>query len=1084
MPLKSQKNDKNYFFPKRIFNYLAYSIGLNKIKNVRLLKDTFELTEKKRLIRIKYSEVNNIGMSGIFLKSIYFQTKSKKYQFRWLSKKQAWTLLVLYNNLEKNAWLEKYKIHKTEINILNKWLKEIDNQSIYQRESVFSYNILRSKELLQKFNSRIPKLLASSSEAKQISKIREFVNERKDDRNEINEDYITNEIDNQTKLFDTIEKNPLTDEQRRSVVIDEDANLVIASAGSGKTSVIVAKTAWLINKKLRKPKNILLLAFARDAKIEMSERLAERIEHPDIEDVNVHTFHSIGLEIISQATGNKPSLSKLADDELALLNFIKLTIGKKLEDETYKNVITKWFSEFFAPYASQFDFDNLGQYWEYLDKNNIRSLKGEKLKSFEECEIANFLYLNGINYVYESDYEHKTSNVKRRQYKPDFYLTDYNIYLEHLGLRGFGRTAPYVNRKEYLQTLRWKRELHKKHDTKLIETFSCEKVQGILLNNLRKKLLNLGVKFNELEGHKIFTILEEKKQIDPLTSLMKTFLGHFKGALLNEVKVREIGASIHGAERNSAFIDVFMPIFNEYQSFLKKEKAIDFHDMISMATEAIIDKKYKSKFCYILVDEFQDISSGRAKLISALQDYSSDVQIFCVGDDWQAIFRFAGSDINLMKNFGENFGVFERSDLTTTFRCENKITIEATDFILKNDFQIPKAVNSTNIINQPAIYICFKETDEEILLQAIMKLIVENENSDKTIDVLILGRYKLQTYKNAFDINYGKIINQLNKSFNKLNINFKTVHRSKGLEADYVIILDVISSFLGFPNEKADDHILNMVLSEPEAFPNSEERRLFYVALTRAKKKVFINTQSGSVSTFVSEIIQSPHEFNLIGKNPDDEPDCNECVQGKLKLKEGSFGSFWGCSNYPYCKNLSKPCPHCHKGYPRRIDSGEVVCKICEQTVESCPKKDCNGWLEQRTGKYGPFWGCTEYTADKKPCSFTKDIRATSIIQKKPIQEIKLPVTAQEITIHSTTHKNIKTNTVTSKSNGQSAYHIKLQKIKEIHPNAYQPWKKSEDEKLKELFVSGKKVIEISKILGRQPSAIHSRLKKTGLKDG
>ena len=329
-----------------------------------------------------------------------------------------------------------------------------------------------------------------------------------------------------------------------------------------------------------KRQDILLLAFARDAKIEMSERLAERIEHPDIEDVNVHTFHSIGLEIIAQATGNKPSLSKLADDELALLNFIKLTIGEKLEDETYKNVITKWFSEFFAPYASQFDFDNLGQYWEYLDKNNIRSLKGEKLKSFEECEIANFLYLSGINYVYESDYEHKTSNVRRRQYKPDFYLPDYNIYLEHLGLRGFGRTAPYVNRKEYLQALRWKRELHKKHDTKLIETYSCEKVQGILLSNLRKKLLKHGVKFNELEGHKVFTILEEKKQIDPLTSLIKTFLGHFKGALLDEDKVREIGASIDGAERNSAFIDVFMPIFNEYQKFLEKEKAIDFHDMI------------------------------------------------------------------------------------------------------------------------------------------------------------------------------------------------------------------------------------------------------------------------------------------------------------------------------------------------------------------------------------------------------------------------------------------------------------------------------------------------------------------------
>ena len=93
-------------------------------------------------------------------------------------------------------------------------------------------------------------------------------------------------------------------------------------------------------------------------------------------------------------------------------------------------------------------------------------------------------------------------------------------------------------------------------------------------------------------------------------------------------------------------------------------------------------------------------------------------------------------------------------------------------------------------------------------------------------------------------------------------------------------------------------------------------------------------------------------------------------------------------------------------------------------------------------------------------------------------------MTAQEIIIQSTTHKDNKTSRVTSISSEQSAYHIKLQKIKEIHPNAYQPWKKYEDEQLKELFISGRKVIEISKILGRQPSAIHSRLKKTGLKDG
>ena len=173
----------------------------------------------------------------------------------------------------------------------------------------------------------------------------------------INTEYVKQEIQKNKDLFDNIEKNPLTEEQRKSVVVDEDSNLVIASAGSGKTSVIVAKTAWLLEKGDRKPSEVLLLAFASAARKEMVERLAGRILRSDIGEVNVHTFHSLGLHVIGQATQEKPSLSKFAEDEQQLVEFIKSTIQQNLNDPNFRDLINKWFEEFFAKYESHFEFE-------------------------------------------------------------------------------------------------------------------------------------------------------------------------------------------------------------------------------------------------------------------------------------------------------------------------------------------------------------------------------------------------------------------------------------------------------------------------------------------------------------------------------------------------------------------------------------------------------------------------------------------------------------------------------------------------------------------------------------------------------
>ncbi len=330
-----------------------------------------------------------------------------------------------------------------------------------------------------------------------------------------------------------------------------------------------------------------------------------------------------------------------------------------------------------------------------------------------------------------------------------------------------------------------------------------------------------------------------------------------------------------------------------------------------------------------------------------------------------------------MKEFGEHFGVYERSDLTMTFRSEKTIVDEATNFVLQNNFQISKLVQAIRKTEHASINVGFLDPGDESrmkVLYSIFQAIIDSEGFKVDSEVLVLGRYKLKTYFNAYKIDYRKILNDLGEHFPQLKMKFLSVHRSKGLEADYVIVLDVLNDFLGFPNEMVDDHILNLVLSKPEIFPNSEERRLFYVALTRAKEKVFLLTETGKVSPFINEVIQSPFDVEIFGRAPSTNIPCPECRTGVMNLKKGQSSAFWGCSNFPYCKHTEQACPHCHKGYLKPASNMKIVCEICEQSVEQCPTEGCTGWLQVRSGRNGNFLGCTEFF--KSGCSYTRNIKA------------------------------------------------------------------------------------------------------------
>ena len=816
-----------------------------------------------------------------------------------------------------------------------------------------------AREVAGHFPGRWPDTLSDAPEAGMLAAVREFLDSPDALRARANETYVARELERCRAFFDRVEARPLTDEQRRAVVVDEDRNLVVAAAGSGKTSVIVAKAGWLVLRGFRRPSELLLLAFARDARDELDERIRGRLGDEAAGGATVRTFHSLGMSIIGRAEGRRPSLARAAQDDRALIDLLKEILAGLLAARKVSDAVLRWFMGQFAPCCSHQEFSNWGEYWEYLRRFDIRSLKGERVRSMEECEIANFLYLNSVPYEYEAPYEHDTATPEKVQYRPDFHLPEAGIYIEHFGVDAEGRTAPFVDEKKYRQEMEWKRRLHEEKGTVLIETFSRERAAGALIARLREKLAAHGVALSPLPPAEVFAVLQRQGRIDPFLRLLATFLHHFKGAQLSLEELSRRAAGAGDPLRAEAFLAVFRPVFERYQETLSGLGEIDFHDMIDKATEHVEAGRYRSPFGYILVDEFQDISPARARLLKALLDQSPTSRLFAVGDDWQSIFRFAGSDTAVMRDFGKHFGASERIDLETTFRCPETIAEAATRFVLANPSQIRKEVRSTRQVDGPCVHVGLAgEKGLSLLSEALDRIAADAEARQEVSSVLLLGRYRhLQPPD----------LPSLARQYPRLRLSFMTVHGSKGLEADYAVVLGLCSGRHGFPSEIADDPLLDLVLSAPDEHPNAEERRLLYVAMTRARRQVYLLADGGPPSPFVQELIEGGG-VAVFGRSPEEEAPCPRCVEGRLVHRERARDRsvFHGCSNWPYCRHRQPACPACGQGLPVAANGG-FRCRDCRQRIEACPA--CGGWLQTRMGRHGRFLGCSNWPE----CGYTRD---------------------------------------------------------------------------------------------------------------
>lgn len=513
---------------------------------------------------------------------------------------------------------------------------------------------------------------ASREVRKSVEAVRTAVAQARQSVESRNESFCQQELLTYAGLFDRLESYPLTDEQRRAIVHDEDANLVVAGAGSGKTSVVMGKVAYLLTKGLCAPEDILLLAYTAKAADEMRERIRSRSGFS----VDVHTFHSLGLSILAEAEGSRPALSKMAEDQGALETFVTDAVRSLLGDSSFAPKLVGFFSYHLQPTRSEFDFDREGLHIDYLVEQGVatlrdlsqgvgpgggyRTIKRDNVRSVQECRIANFLFVNKVAYEYERLYPHGVPWAGGGKYRPDFYLPEYDLYIEHFGVDRDGNTAPYVDRQEYACQMQDKRRLHRDRDTKLVETYSYEHSEETWESDIEAKLKEHGVRFQPMTPAEFGRVLTDTKLTNRLTSLTCTFLNLFKSARLDMDEVRRRAGKLKDQRRAAAYLDIFERIYGKYRDQLADRGEIDFSDMINLACEHIESGRVRRRYRYVIVDEYQDISYARYRLVKALLQQSEGSRLFCVGDDWQSIYRFTGSDISLMASFGQFFGHHKR----------------------------------------------------------------------------------------------------------------------------------------------------------------------------------------------------------------------------------------------------------------------------------------------------------------------------------------------------------------------------------------------------------------------------------------
>ncbi|MDA9834979.1 UvrD-helicase domain-containing protein [Gammaproteobacteria bacterium] len=727
-------------------------------------------------------------------------------------------------------------------------------------------------------------------------------------------------LKNNAQFFDNLFAYPLTEEQRIAAVNDSNSSLVLASAGSGKTSTLLGKYLYLINKRGIEPNDILILSFDNAVQKDILQKIKPYGLKPE-----TSTFHALGNKIIQSNLGYKKSFGILAREDrehLLVTENIQICIDhakqKNLNLESrlieFKALCPFHRIETFATSIEEYN-SAISTYPHVREKHRTgdadRSLTipalqpGVFVRSQEELTIANFLYLNSVNFEYEKSFQVLPNNdIDERPYHPDFYYPEIDLWHEHFALDANGHAPKAFE--GYEDEVRIKKKIHSESKSNFIYTLSAEFETGDVLDKLKDSLTSKGVVFKPRD-------MEETKNrlqsiyFDDTFKLIRDVIKLQKGTNLSLDQAIKKIETIADKFRANKFKLIYKPIYRSYQDILHTNDELDFEDMINTATDILKQGGQKTHHSssynnikWVLVDEFQDISLCRARFLTALRDngYFGGSKLFCVGDDWQSIYAFAGSDLSQLHNFKDNFYLanttfqtdkegdkekiwfkeqyadphelrlsyhsmiynalesnkvninkipdseFSRFFITTNHRNDVSISLIGAEFIQANPNQIKKDISAVNSFYQnipnKAFNVCKCDEYGELEIQKILLKIPENSS------VRILARENAQL--NNIDV--AKIL----RRFPSFDIEKSSIHASKGLESDYVIIVGLEGGLNGFPKKKEDDPLKKVFKSISDQFPDAEERRVFYVAISRAKYGVYLCHKSTSQSQFINEI--------------------------------------------------------------------------------------------------------------------------------------------------------------------------------------------------------------------------------------
>ena len=824
--------------------------------------------------------------------------------------------------------------------------------------------------------------------------------------------------------------------QRRMILTDEDNCLVIAGAGAGKTTSVAAKVKYLVDRKGVKPEEILVISFTNKAVEELRARIQRDLGIP----CPICTFHSAGNAVLHMQNPERVNIVDADKKFFVVRDYLR---GKILQDPRLVHSLILFFASYFDAPLDEKNLEaffrgiaqmryttmrsELDEYCaEIMDAQRKKkiTIRNEVLRSAQEVEIANFLYRNGIDYVYEPVYRYHIE-MARKPYTPDFMIRqgDREIYIEHFGITRDGRNSRYDEKRlrAYKDAVNEKVLLHRRHGTELIYTFSGYGDGRSLTEHLEEELRAHGVDFHPRSDEEILRKIlqnEGNRYIRRLVMLICRFITNFKTDGYTEMQFAVMKESTQNV-RTKLFLEICQACYLEYQKALQEIQAVDFEDMINDSARALrecAEMKQRLGFKYIIVDEYQDISRQRFDLTKALREVC-DAKVIAVGDDWQSIYAFSGSDITLFTQFQEKMGPAAMLRIENTYRNAQELIDIAGSFVQKNPAQITKTLHSAKRIEDPVIIYSYDASYKRYgmdsrsganynrgrAIEAALDHIVESRglrtqeaaqedvparksDSGKTkadpVRVLILGRYNFDGYKlEQTDLftyrGKGKGRRIVSKKYPELQITFMTAHASKGLGYDEVIVINGQGGTYGFPSKIEDDPVLSLVLREDRSYAYAEERRLFYVAMTRTKNRVYFIAPLQEPSEFLLELLRDyknvrlDDSTDLVGEEPD----------GKERFLHQTETGF---------AMDRKKCPLC--GYPLQLRYKAAYglrLYLCTNDAEICGfmtndlrggrmsilkcDRCADGYLIVRTRrKTGEaFLGCTNFTRDGKGCGRT-----------------------------------------------------------------------------------------------------------------